>query len=265
VLAGIGAVHGLGVRLELLPPSGHLLRFVFRPQLWSALWVGMPSSLKFSCGFPGCVSGGVSIGGPLLVSGVAGFEALAFGGQLCGEGCSSGRCGWVVLSAGAGGLLEGVGFGLRGEAQLAADVGRGGGAGAFALKDSCFELAAVQAAEDIGFVADLQGSEDRLAHGFEFGVAPVRLGGNGLVGVGDPGGFPVRRGDTGAAGVFLAQRGGRAGGQDAELAGQPGLWAGGQTFAEGTGPVIEPSRQLTRNRRGGGCALRPRDVVPKVG
>ena len=82
----------------------------------------------------------------------------------------------VVLGLGVGGLLEGVGFGLRGEPQLAADVGRGGGAGALAVEDSCFELAAVQAADDVGFVADLQGGEDGLAHGFEFGVAAVRLG-----------------------------------------------------------------------------------------
>jgi len=80
VLAGIGAVHGLGIRLELLPPPGHLLRFVFRALLWLALWLGVPSSLQFGCGFPGRVSGGVGVDGPLLVSGVVSFEALAFGG-----------------------------------------------------------------------------------------------------------------------------------------------------------------------------------------
>ena len=83
---------------------------------------------------------------------------------------------WSCWAAGVGGLLEGVGFGLRGEPQLAADVRRGGGAGAFALEGSCFELAAVQAADDVGFVADLQGGEDCFAHGFEFGLAAVRLG-----------------------------------------------------------------------------------------
>jgi hypothetical protein len=143
VLAGIGAVHGLGIRLELLPPSGHQLRFVFRLRIWFALWLGVPSSLKFGCGFPGCVPGGVGVGGPLLVSGVVSFEALPFGGQLRGEGRGAGRAGGVVLGVGVGGLLEGVGFGLRGEPKLPADVGRGGGAGAFALEGACFEFAAV--------------------------------------------------------------------------------------------------------------------------
>src|SRR5207248_48564 len=82
----------------------------------------------------------------------------------------------------------------------------------------------------------------------------------------DPGGFAVGGGGAGAAGVFLAQRGGRAGGQDAELAGQPGLGAGGQAFAEGAGPVVEGGGELAGKRRGaGGCVLRPRDVVPQVG
>ena len=131
--------------------------------MWFAVWLGVPPPLQFGCGFPGCVPGGVGVGGPLLVPGVVGFEALAFGGQLCGEGCGAGRAGVVVLGLGVGGLLVGVGFGLRGEPKLAADVGRAGGAGAFALESSCFELAAVQAAEDVGFVVDLQGGEDGLA------------------------------------------------------------------------------------------------------
>jgi hypothetical protein len=146
VLAGIGAVHGLGIRLELLPPSGHQLRFVFRLRIWFALWLGVPSSLKFGCGFPGCVPGGVGVGGPLLVSGVVGFEALAFGGQLCGEGSGSCRGGVIVLGLGVGGLLQGVGFGLGGEPQLAADVRRGGGVGALTLEGSRFEFAAGLAA-----------------------------------------------------------------------------------------------------------------------
>ena len=82
----------------------------------------------------------------------------------------------VVAGLGVGGLLAGVGFGLGGEPELAADVGWGGGVGALALEGSGFELAAVQAAEDVGFVADFQGGEDGSAHGFEFGVAAMRLG-----------------------------------------------------------------------------------------
>ena len=119
---------------ELLPPSGHLLRFVFGLRMWFVDWLSVPSPSQFGCGFPGCVPGGVGVGGPLLVSGVVGFEALAFGGQLRGEGGGAGRAGVVVLSLGVGGLLAGVGFGLGGEPELAADVGRGGGAGALALE-----------------------------------------------------------------------------------------------------------------------------------
>ena len=87
-----------------------------------------------------------------------------------------------------------------------------------------------------------------------------------MFGVGDHGGFAVGGGGAGAAGVFLAQRGGRAGGEDTEAAGQPGFWAGRHAFAEGPGPVVEGSGELVGGRRGaGGCALRPRDVVPQVG
>jgi hypothetical protein len=60
----------------------------------------------------------------LLVSGVGGFKALAFAGQLGGESCGAGRSGLIVLGLGVGGLPVGVGFGLRGEPKLPADVGR---------------------------------------------------------------------------------------------------------------------------------------------
>ena len=219
MLAGIGTVHCLGVCLKLLPPFGQQLRFVLRLRIWFAVWLGVPASLQLACGFPGCIPGGAGVGGPMLVPGVAGFEALAFGGQLRGEGCSAGRGRVVVLSMGVGGMPVGVGFGLRGEPELAADVGRGGGAGALALENSRFELTAVQAADDLGFVADLQRGEDSLAHGFELGLVAVRHRRDGLAGVGDPGGFAVGGGDACAAAVFLAQRRGCIGGQDAELAG----------------------------------------------
>jgi hypothetical protein len=113
VLAGISSIHDFGLRLELLPPSGHQQRFVFGPQLWFAVWLGVPTPLQFGCGFPGCVPGGVGVGGPVLVSGVAGFEALAFGGQLGSKGCGPGCAGVVMLDFGVGGLLESVGFGLH--------------------------------------------------------------------------------------------------------------------------------------------------------
>ena len=64
-----------------------------------------------------------------------------------------------MLHLGVCGLLQGVGFGLCGEAQVALDVGRRAGLGAFAGEDLCFEFALGQAADDVGFVADLQGSK----------------------------------------------------------------------------------------------------------
>ena len=77
--------------------------------------LGASSPLQFGCCFPGCVLGGVAVGGSLLVPGIAGFEALAFGDQLGGEGYRAGRGGVVVSGLGVGGLPVGVGFGLRGE------------------------------------------------------------------------------------------------------------------------------------------------------
>jgi hypothetical protein len=44
----------------------------------------------------------------LLVPGVGGFEAVAFGGQRGGEDGSAGRADIVVLGAGIGGLAVGV-------------------------------------------------------------------------------------------------------------------------------------------------------------
>jgi hypothetical protein len=44
----------------------------------------------------------------LLVPGVGGFEAVAFGGQRGGEDGSAGRADMVVLGAGVGGSAVGV-------------------------------------------------------------------------------------------------------------------------------------------------------------
>jgi hypothetical protein len=115
VLAGISSILDFGLRLGLLPPSGHQQRFVLRPQLWFAVWLDVPSSSQLGCGFPGCVPDGVGVGGPILVPGVVGFEALAFLGQLRGEGGGAGRSGAVVPGSGVGSLLVGVGFSLGGE------------------------------------------------------------------------------------------------------------------------------------------------------
>ena len=225
----------------------------------------MAAPLQFGCGFLGCVPGGVSVGGPLLVSGIGGFEALAFGGELGGEDGDTDSASSVALSTAIGGLPVGIGFSLGDEPELAADVGRGSGADALTLKDLRFEFAAVQVADDVGFVADLQGSEDGLTHGFEFGVAAVRLEGGNLVGVGDSGGFPVGGCYAGAARVIGAECGGRGGSKDAELASEPGFGAGGHLVAEGTGSVVEGSGELVGDRGSiGGRALRPGHVVLQV-
>jgi hypothetical protein len=93
----------------------------------------------------------------------------------------------------------------------------------------------------------------------------VRLEEDGLAGVGDPGGFPVGGGDADPAGIFRAQCGGRARGQDAEVAGQPGLRAGGQAFAEGAGPVVEGGGGLMGDWWGtGGRTLGLGRVAPQV-
>ena len=217
VLAGDGAFGGFGAGLELAPPSGHRLRQVL--WLWFAFRPGLPASCELGPGLPGCFPGGLGTGGPVLVSGVAGFERLPSGGQLRGEGPGAGRAGLVVPGLGVCGLPERVGFGLGGEPQLAADVGRGAGLGAFALEDARFDVAAVQAAEDAGFVAYLQRGHGGLPHVLQLGVAAVRAGRYGLLRVGDPGCFPVGGGCACPACVFLAQRGRGVGGQDAELAG----------------------------------------------
>jgi hypothetical protein len=121
------------------------------------------------------------------------------------------------------------------------------------------------AAEGLGFVADFQGADRGLAQAFEFGVAAVRPGCDGLAGVGDPGGFPVG-GGRGAPGIVLAQRWGGVRGQDAEPAGQPRLGAGGQLVAERAGPLVQPGGQFVRDcRRVGRCPVGLGHGVAEVG
>jgi hypothetical protein len=99
---------------------------------------------------------------------------------------------------------------------------------------------------------------------FEFGAAAVREKGDGLLGVGDPGGFPVGRGGCGPAGVFRAQGWGCSGGQNAEVLGEPGFRAGGQPVPEGPRPLVEPGSQHVGNRWGAVWgALGPGDLVTR--
>ena len=72
----------------------------------------------------------------MLVPGVAGLEPLPFGGQPPGEGPGASRAGFVMLYFGGRGLLERVGFGLRGKAQCPGHVRRSAGLGTFACEDS---------------------------------------------------------------------------------------------------------------------------------
>ena len=118
-LAGNGAFDGLETGVELAPPSGDRLRFVAGARLRLWIGLGLPASAEFSLGFSRCFPDVVGVGEPVLVAGVVGFEPLAFGGQLRGEGLRR----WpqlvvVVLGLGVGGLPQCVGFGLGGEPQL---------------------------------------------------------------------------------------------------------------------------------------------------
>ena len=54
------------------------MRFVFRLWFRFAVQLGVSPPLQLGGGFPGCVPEGVAVSEPLLVPGVAGFEALAF-------------------------------------------------------------------------------------------------------------------------------------------------------------------------------------------
>ena len=175
MLAGDGAFGGLKICVELAPPSGRPLSFPVRLGMRFAVGLSLSPPLEFGSGFVGGFPGGVGAGGPLLVSGVAGFEPLVFGGQLRGEGLGAGGAGFVVVRLGVCGLLQGVGFGVRSEPQCPAHVRRGGGLGAFTGEDPRFQLAAAQAADNSCFVADLQRSKYCLTQGLELGVAAVQL------------------------------------------------------------------------------------------
>jgi hypothetical protein len=72
----------------------------------------------------------------LLVSGVLCLEALAFGGQLYGEGGGAGHAGVIAPDLGVGGLVQRVSFGLCSEPELPADIRRSGAPGALTLKNS---------------------------------------------------------------------------------------------------------------------------------
>ena len=155
MLAGDGALCGVEICLELAPPPSRRLRLAAGLGLRSFLQLGAPAALEFGLSFSGRFPGVAGAVRPHLVSGVTGFEALPLSGQLRGESPGAGRAGFVLLDFGVCGLPQGVGFGLRGKPQCAAHVGRSAGLGAFPCQDPGFQLAAVHAAQDGGFVAYL--------------------------------------------------------------------------------------------------------------
>jgi len=104
VLAGEAAFDGLEICFEFAPPSGCRLRFLVGLRLRFLFWPGMPAPLEFGTGLASCFPDAAGAGGPHLVSGVAGFEPLPFGGQLRGERLGAGRAGFVVLDFGVCGL-----------------------------------------------------------------------------------------------------------------------------------------------------------------
>jgi hypothetical protein len=127
----------------------------------------------------------------------------------------------------------------------------------------------IQAGLAIGFLADSWPAL-RVRHGLSLGLG-VALGWpglawcDGLAGVGDPGGFPAGGSGPGAPGVVLAQQRRGVRGQNAELAGQPRLGAGGQLFAERAGPLVKSDGQLVLHRgRVPGCPLGPGHAVAQV-
>ena len=143
------------------------LRLVVGLGLWFFLQLGVPAALEFGLSFSSRFPGVAGAGQPRLVPGVTGFEARPLSGQLRSEGLGAGLTGFVLLDFGVCGLLQGVGVGLCGKPHGAAHVRRSAGLGTFPGEDPGFQLAAVHAAQDSGFVAYLHGSKYCITHGFE--------------------------------------------------------------------------------------------------
>jgi hypothetical protein len=170
-----GAFCGGEAGFELLPPPNHGQRTVSWFGLLLPGWLpGKPAAFQLGLSFGGRFPDAAGGGRPFLVAVAGGFELLAFGGNLAGECLRARGLGVVVLGSGLRGLLPGVGFGLGGEPELAGHLRWGGDVGTLGVQDAGFELAAGHAAHDVGFVADFQGADRGLPHGFEFRAAPVR-------------------------------------------------------------------------------------------
>jgi len=205
VLTLEGPVYGGEVGFELAPPPHHGLWLTvgFSLLLFRSL-LREPAALQLGPGLSGCFPSGAGAGGPFLITGVRGFHVLALGRHVAGKGFRIGRSGRVVLDIGVGGLMPGVSLGLRSKTQFPRHVGRGAGKSAFPVEDPGLQLALGHEADGLRLVAYFQGPDRGLAQVFEFGIAAVRFGCDGLAGVGDPGGFAVGGGGRGPPGVFLA-------------------------------------------------------------
>ena len=170
----------------------------------------MPSesaAFQLGLGFCGGFPDARGRGGPFLVAGVGGFELLAFGGDLAGERLRVRGLGWSCRVAASAACCQ-VSASAWAVSRSWAETS--GGALAWARSASRTRASSSplgQAADDVGLVADFQGADGGLPHVLEFGVAAVRAGCDGLLGVGDPGGFAVGRGGRGSPGVLLAQGG----------------------------------------------------------
>lgn len=130
VLALDGAVYGGGAGFELAPPLHHALRSAFGLPLLRYL-PGEPAPAQFGPGLTGCFPPPASVRSPRLIASVRGFELLAPGRHVAGERLRARRFGQVVLDLAVGGLLPGVGLGLRGEPQFPGDIGRSPSLGSF--------------------------------------------------------------------------------------------------------------------------------------
>ena len=83
---------------------------------------------------------------------------LAFGGQLFGKSCGAGRTGWSCWAWVSADCRRASAWAVSRSWLL---MSGGPLAGALTLEGSCFELAAVQATDNVGFVAYLMGSSRR--------------------------------------------------------------------------------------------------------
>jgi len=112
----------------------------------------------------------------LLVSGVTDLEALAFGGQLGGEGGGTGRAGVIAPGMGIGDCCSASAWACAVSRSWLLTSGGAAARARCPWRARASRFALVKAAEDVGFVADLKRTRYCLTHAFEFRVASMRQG-----------------------------------------------------------------------------------------